>query len=428
VKLSAFSENKGLVNRCSKGYAFFMLTKSFYQQLRIIKQNFFQITLCPLGHENLGGVILIANGQTIIQFMEQFAPKRYALADDSIGLQLGTLNKPVSKVLVALDVTIEVIAEAIQEKAELIIAHHAIMYRPIKHLRLDLPAGKLYEGLIKNDIAVYIAHTNLDVADGGVNDILASAIGLEQLSGLQPVHTERMLKLVVFVPEDHQLRLQEALFSAGAGWIGNYSHCSFNVEGMGTFMPEEGTDPYLGIQGRVERVREIRLETVLPESLKRKVVQAMIKAHPYEEVAYDLYPMDLKGRSFGIGRVGKLAASVVLSEFVQAVKAAYGVPYVRVVGDLNRMIRKVAVLGGSGRDYVKDAIFAGADVLITGDIDYHTAHDALAAGFCIIDAGHNIEKMLKPAVANILNEKLQAEGYSTSVMPSEINTEPFQFV
>ncbi|MEX2414689.1 MAG: Nif3-like dinuclear metal center hexameric protein [Paenibacillaceae bacterium] len=264
---------------------------------------------------------MIANGQTIVQFMEQLAPKQYAFVDDPIGLQLGVLNKPVSQVLIALDVTPDVVSEAIDMQAELIIAHHAILYRPIKHLRMDLPAGKLYESLIKNDIAVYIAHTNLDVATGGVNDILANMLGLEHLSFLQEVRPDQ-----------------------------------------------------------------------------------------------------------GIGRVGKLPKHQLLSEFINTVKIAYDIPAVRFVGDPNRMIRKVAVLGGSGRDYVKAAIFAGADVLITGDIDYHTAHDALAAGMNIIDAGHNIEKLLKPAVANILQEKLRKGRYVTKVSPSELNTEPFQFM
>ncbi|MEX1030520.1 MAG: Nif3-like dinuclear metal center hexameric protein [Paenibacillaceae bacterium] len=264
---------------------------------------------------------MIANGQTIIQFMEQLAPKHYAFVDDPIGLQLGTLNKPVSQVLIALDVTPDVVSEAIDMQAELIIAHHAIMYRPVKHLCLDFPVGKLYESLIKNDIAVYIAHTNLDVATGGVNDILAAMLGLEQLSFLQETHNDQ-----------------------------------------------------------------------------------------------------------GIGRVGKLSVPQLLSDFVKVIKTAYDVPVVRIVGDPNQLIKKVAVLGGSGRDYVKAAIFAGADVLITGDIDYHTAHDALVAGMNIIDAGHNIEKLLKPAVANIVQEKLWKAGYATKVSPSELNTDPFQFM
>ncbi len=177
----------------------------------------------------------------------------------------------------------------------------------------------------------------------------------------------------------------DALFQAGAGWIGNYSDCSFNIAGTGTFKPMEGTDPFIGKQGKLEKVPEIRIEIVVPESMERKAVQAMLKAHPYEEVAYDLYPMDLKGRNFGLGRVGKLPEAVELRTLAGDVKRAFEVSHVRVVGNLNRSVRKIAVLGGSGRDYVRHALFAGADVLVTGDIDFHTAQDALAAGLSIID-------------------------------------------
>ncbi|RAV21743.1 Nif3-like dinuclear metal center hexameric protein [Paenibacillus contaminans] len=371
---------------------------------------------------------MFANGQAVIQLFEQLAPKHFAMPDDKIGLQLGTLNKEIRKVLVALDVTEAVVEEAIREKAELIIAHHAIIFRPLANLRTDLPAGKLYEKLIKHDIAVYIAHTNLDVADGGINDMLAEALGLTGLAHLKEVHTEKLKKLVVFVPEDHQENVRQALFRAGAGWIGKYSHCSFNIEGTGTFLPRSGAEPYIGEQGKMERVREIRLETIVPESLERLAVQAMLKAHPYEEVAYDLYPMDLKGRVFGLGRVGRLPESTTLGLFAEQVKQALDVPSVRVVGDLGRKVAKAAVLGGAGSKYVRDAQFAGADVLVTGDIDYHTAHDALAAGFAIIDAGHNIEKIMKRRTAEYMNEQLAAKKYETTAVASQIDTEVFTFV
>lgn len=371
---------------------------------------------------------MFANGQAVIQLFEQLAPKHFAMPDDKIGLQLGTLNKEIRKILVALDVTEEVVEEAISVKAELIIAHHAIIFRPLANLRTDLPAGKLYEKLIKHDIAVYIAHTNLDVADGGINDMLAEALGLTGLAHLKEVHTEKLKKLVVFVPEDHQENVRQALFRAGAGWIGKYSHCSFNIEGMGTFLPRSGAEPYIGEQGKMERVREIRLETIVPESLERLAVQAMLKAHPYEEVAYDLYPMDLKGRVFGLGRVGRLPESTTLGLFAEQVKQALDVPSVRVVGDLGRKVAKAAVLGGAGSKYVRDAQFAGADVLVTGDIDYHTAHDALAAGFAIIDAGHNIEKIMKRRTAEYMNEQLAAKKYETAAVASQIDTEVFTFV
>lgn len=371
---------------------------------------------------------MFAKGQTVIQYMEQIAPKHYAVPDDRIGLQLGTLRKEIRNVLIALDVTEEVVEEAIEREVDLIIAHHAIIFRPVKQLNTDTPMGKLYEKLIKNDIAVYIAHTNLDVAEGGVNDLMAEALGIRDGVCLEEIHTDQLFKLVVFVPEEHHERVLQAVLDAGAGWIGNYSHCSFNSNGFGTFKPQEGTDPFIGSQGRLERVPEVRVETIVPNSLRKQVVQAMLKAHPYEEVAYDLYPVDLKGRSFGLGRVGKLEEPVTLQQMIERVKEKFDVPVVRAVGDLRREIRKAAVLGGSGARYVKHALFHGADVLVTGDIDYHTAHDALADGIALIDPGHNIEKIVKPAVAEMLQRKLEKDKYETKVFASRIHTEPFRFV
>ncbi len=371
---------------------------------------------------------MFAKGQTVVQYMEQLAPKHVAMEGDKIGLQLGSLQKEIRGVLVALDVNEEVVDEAIALEADLIVAHHAIIYRPLAHLQSDTPMGKVYEKLIKNDIAVYIAHTNLDVTDGGMNDWMAEALGIESAGSLEDVHTDNLYKLVVFVPKDHHEPVLQAMLNAGAGHIGNYSHCSFNLEGFGTFKPGEGTTPYIGSQGKLERVEEVRIETVVPQSLRNKVIQAMLKQHPYEEVAYDLYPMDLKGRTFGLGRVGKLTEPVTLRDFVQRVKERLDVPMVRVVGDLDRPIRKAAVLGGSGGRYWKNAQFRGADVLVTGDVDYHTAQDAWMAGVAIVDPGHNAEKIMKPRVAAWLTEKLSEDKYATRVHASQVNTEPFRFM
>ncbi|CAM3960839.1 Nif3-like dinuclear metal center hexameric protein [Paenibacillus alkaliterrae] len=373
---------------------------------------------------------MFAHGQTVIQIMEQLAPKHYAVENDKIGLQLGTLNKPIKKLLVALDVTDSVVNEAIKQGVELIIAHHAIIYRPLAKLDTSTAAGQLYEKLIKHDIAVYISHTNLDVADGGMNDWLADLVGIvpEERQCLEEVHTDKLYKLVVFVPESHHEQVLEAVWRSGAGEVGNYTNCSFNMKGTGTFIPGQGTDPFVGTQGKLEKADEIRIETIVPYSVHRKTVQALLKAHPYEEVAYDLYPVDLKGRSFGLGRSGKLAEPVSLGELAEQVKRIFEVPAVRVVGPLDRVVRKAAVLGGAGAKYVRHAIFAGADVLITGDIDYHTAHDALAAGMTIIDPGHNMEKVMKQRVADWMNERLQGSKYETTAVASVMNTEPFTFI
>lgn len=371
---------------------------------------------------------MLAKGQTVIQYMEQLAPKHVAEEGDKIGLQLGSLQKEITGVLIALDVTHEVVDEAIERGCNLIIAHHAIIFRPLQGVLTDTPMGKLYEKLIKHDIAVYISHTNLDVTEGGLNDWMAEALGIEGGVPLKDVHTERLSKLVVFVPKDHHQKVLDAVLGAGAGWIGNYSHCSFNIEGYGTFIPQEGTDPYIGRQGKLERAEEIRIETIVPQGIQSKVVQAMLKAHPYEEVAYDLYAMDLKGRSFGLGRVGKLKEKTTLGAFVETVKEGLDVGSARVVGDPARSVRKVAVLGGSGAKFLSSAIRHGADVLVTGDIDYHTAHDALMAGVALIDPGHNTEKIMKSKVCEWMAGKLAEHKYDTQVWASEVNTEPFRFV
>ncbi|MBW7458743.1 Nif3-like dinuclear metal center hexameric protein [Paenibacillus sepulcri] len=373
---------------------------------------------------------MFAHGQTVIQLMEQLAPKHLAVENDKIGLQLGTLQKEISKVLVALDVTDEVVDEAIASGAGLIIAHHAIIYRPLAKLDTSTPAGRLYEKLIKHDIAVYIAHTNLDSAEGGINDWMADLVGIAQegRASLEIVHTDKLFKLVVFVPAAHEDAVLQAIWNAGAGETGNYSCSSFKLEGTGTFLPGAQAQPFIGKHGQLEQVSEVRVETIVPQSLQRKVVQAMIKAHPYEEVAYDLYPLEINGPSYGLGRVGKLPEPVKLIELAELVKQVFDVPAVRMVGDPDTVVRKAAVLGGSGGRYVKHAQFAGADVLITGDIDYHTAHDALVAGLCIIDPGHNIEKIMKPRVAQWLTHELIKRKYKTVAAASQVETEPFRFI
>lgn len=370
------------------------------------------------------------HGQTLIQYMEQFAPKYYAVEHDNIGLQLGTLDKKIDKVLVTLDVTLAVVEEAIALGVDLIIAHHAIIFRPIPKIDTSTPAGKIYELLIKHDISVYIAHTNLDVAVGGVNDLLADAAGMvaEGRKCLETVYMDQLYKLVVFIPESAVDAVQSAVWRAGAGHIGNYSHCSYQSSGTGTFMPQENSNPYVGKKNELHRETEIRFECIVPASLQRKVIGAMLKAHPYEEVAYDLIQLQNQGIPYGLGRAGKLQEPTTLGELAEKLKEAYSVPAMRVVGDLNTPIKKIAVLGGMGAKYVRAAKFAGADVLITGDIDFHTAHDALADGMTIIDPGHHIEKVMISGVKDWLSNKCASEKADVEIIASQVHTEPFTFI
>jgi dinuclear metal center YbgI/SA1388 family protein len=367
------------------------------------------------------------NGHEIIQLFEQFAPKGYAMEGDKIGLQVGRLNKTVENVLVTLDVAEKVVDEAIAKNIQLIISHHPLIYRPLQKIDTETSAGRIIEKLMKHEIAVYAAHTNLDVAPGGVNDLLAEALGLTNIEILVPTYEKKLKKLVVFVPEENAQEVKAALGNAGAGAIGNYSHCSFTAAGIGEFLPGENTNPYIGEHGKLEQVKEVRIETIIPEEMEKKVLSAMIKAHPYEEVAYDLYPLENKGEPLGLGRIGYVD-EMTLKEFAEHVKNSLEVSGVRVVGDLNAPVRKVAVLGGDGNKYFMSAKFKGADVYVTGDIYYHVAHDAMYAGLNMIDPGHNVEKVMKQGVVNVLSRLCREKQYNVSFISSEIHTDPFQFI
>jgi dinuclear metal center YbgI/SA1388 family protein len=369
----------------------------------------------------------IANGYEIIQLFEQFSPKGLAMEGDKVGLQVGRLNKKVERVLVTLDVLENVIDEAIKKDVQLIIAHHPPIYRPLKNVITDTTQGRMIEKLLKHDIAVYAAHTNLDVAKGGVNDLLAKALDIKNPEVLVPTTETPLKKIVVFVPAESAETVRKALGDAGAGFIGNYSHCTFSANGTGRFLPGEQTKPYIGQPGVMETVDEVRIETIVPETHIKKVLTAMLKAHPYEEPAFDLYPVENKGDVLGLGRIGTVEEMTLL-DFAEKVKKALEVDRVRVVGDLQSKIKKVAVLGGDGNKYFSQAKFKGADVYVTGDIYYHTAHDAMMQGLNMIDPGHNVEKVMKKGVAQAFGELCQKAGFIVELIPSDENTEPFQFI
>jgi dinuclear metal center YbgI/SA1388 family protein len=369
------------------------------------------------------------NGYEIIELFEQFSPKKYAAMEgDPIGLQIGNLQKPISSVLVALDVTEEVVEEAINDGVGLIIAHHPLIFRPLKKIDTTKPNGRVIEKLIKHDIAVYAAHTNLDVAKGGVNDLLAEALQLKNTEVLVPTFEIDVIKLVVYVPKEAEERVRVALGNAGAGSIGNYSHCTFTAEGMGQFLPGEHTNPTIGSQGKLESVTEVRIETIFPENLQTKVLSAMIKAHPYEEPAYDIYHLDNQRETLGLGRIGTLEEEMSLEQFAQHVKHTLDVPAVRIVGERNSIVKKVAVLGGDGNKYFTTAKYKGADVYVTGDMYYHTAHDAMAIGLNIVDPGHNIEKVMKKGVTDVMKKRCHEKKYAVDFLPSIIHTDPFTFL
>ncbi|WP_335869340.1 Nif3-like dinuclear metal center hexameric protein [Bacillus sp. 2205SS5-2] len=368
------------------------------------------------------------NGFQIIEQFEDFSPKKYALEGDKIGLQVGSLNKNVERVMITLDVLEEVVDEAIEKQIDLIIAHHPPIYNALKNLVTDKGQGRIFEKLIKNDIAVYVAHTNLDVAQGGVNDLLAEALLLENTNILVPSFEEDLSKLVVYVPEEAADEVRKALGESGAGHIGNYQNCSFSSSGTGRFLPLKESNPYIGSQGKAEEVTEVRIETIVEQSLEQKLIKTMLKAHPYEEPAYDVIKLKQKGRTLGLGRIGSLKEPMSLEAFAQFVKKQLKVEGVRFVGHKKETVKKVAVLGGDGNKYIHAAKFKGADVLVTGDLYFHTAHEAMMLGLNVVDPGHHVEKVMIKGVAKILERKMIERNFKVEIIQSETNTNPFTIV
>lgn len=368
------------------------------------------------------------SGQRLIQRFEEWAPKSLAYENDKIGLLIGTLNKKIRRVMITLDVLENVADEAAERQADLIIAHHPVIFHPLKNVRSDEGQGKIVAKCIKQDIAVYAAHTNLDIAEGGVNDMLADQLGFGETEILQPTASEPLYKLAVYAPESHLDAVRNAIGNAGAGSIGNYSHCTFTSAGEGTFLPEEGTHPFIGAPGNIERVSEGKIETIVPENLLPGVIKKMLKVHPYEEVAYDIYPLKNEGKAFGLGRIARLTQPVPFRDYCLEVKRKLGLDGLRAVGPLNEKVQTVAVSGGDGNSLIPYAKYRGADVLITGDIYYHTAHDALLNGLKVIDAGHHIESVMKKGVQHYLQQVIKEEGYDTEVVISESVTDPFHFL
>jgi dinuclear metal center YbgI/SA1388 family protein len=365
--------------------------------------------------------------QVIMDAMEQLAPKYLAEKWDNIGLLLGSPAQGISKVLVTLDVTQAVVEQAVRDGVDLIITHHPILFTPVKNIRTDLPQGKMLASLLSANIAVYAAHTNLDSAVGGVNDILVGKFNLQEVKPLAVSYREKLYKLIVFVPKTHEEVVSRAIWEAGAGHTGDYSHCGFVAQGTGSFLPLGEAKPFIGQCGNFEQVEEIRFETIVPEKISRRVIRAMLKAHPYEEVAYDLYELINGGEEQGLGRVGKLVEPMPLKEFISRVKMTLGIEYVSVSGDQEKMIKKVAVCGGSGASLIQKAAFAGADVLVTGDVKYHDGQDALAAGIAVIDAGHfATEQPVVPYVTEYLVTCASKGKWSVEINSDVVNQDVFQ--
>lgn len=362
----------------------------------------------------------------VIKYLEQLFPKHLAYDKDPIGLHVGNVNRLLTKVLITLDVTESVVKEAITHNANLIIAHHPFIYRPMAVLNTNTPKGKIIELCLKNDISIYSMHTNYDIAPGGMNDCLGEALKLNKTQPLIPTKSENFSKLAVYVPESHVEVVRETMAISGVGQIGNYSHCTFATQGIGTFKPLENSQPFLGQQNQLQQVAEVKLEGILNTEKLSQVVDAIKSVHPYEEMAYDFYALNIPklGKQYGLGRIGQVHnPDMTIRTYIDFVKEVLNLSHVRFIGNLEKKVKTVAIIGGSGGSYIGPIKAKKADLFITGDIGYHDAQDALELGLNILDVGHHAESIMKKHISSILNDAM-----GEIAIASEIDTEPFKFL
>lgn len=362
--------------------------------------------------------------KTLTKKIEEKYPLNLAYDWDNVGVLVGDLNEDIKKVMVVLEANEKVIEEAIEKDVDLIITHHPFIFSKLNKIVTTDLKGKLIYKLIKNNIGIYSMHTNFDIAFDGLNDYFVELFNLQNTKILDVTNKELLYKLAVYVPKTHVDNVRVALANAGAGHLGNYKECSFSMEGEGRFKPCEGSNPYIGKEGGLESVHEIKIETIVTQRVLGGVINAMIKSHPYEEVAYDLYKLENKGEVVGLGRYGKIKESKTLRELALDLKSKLDMEHIRVVGDLDDNVNKIAIVTGAGADMVKKAYKLGCDVLITGDMKYHDAQDSIDIGMKVIDCGHfDTEKVFADIMFTYLSENFEVE-----VIKSSINLNPFNII
>ena len=353
---------------------------------------------------------------TIAEFIasfERLVPPGVRYGNDTVGLHAGDSRIALSGVLVAYEMTTAIVDEAAAKKCNLIVCYHPLVFTPLLRVVAEDPVGAVVLRLEKK-IAVYVAHTNFDSIPGGTSSLLAQSLGMHECRFLVPLG-DSLVKIVLFTPHDAIDAVSHAVWEAGAGVIGNYDECSFRMEGIGTFFGNDKTEPAIGAKNTRERADETRLEFICPRWRLRDALRAMRAVHPYEEPAYDVYPLENESRNYGMGHVGELAVPVPLPEFVERVKRACAVPAVRYTGNARARVRTVAVVGGSGGNFLRDAVRAGADAFVTGDVRYHTFREAESAAppIALIDAGHaETERFTAGALMGMVRDVLGSKNYS----------------
>jgi len=327
------------------------------------------------------------NGYVLENYLQNWAPKEISWPKDNVGLQAGNLDGAVTNIMICLEVNSQVIDDAIKKRCNYILTHHPLIFQPLK--KIDLHKDKnsqIIQKLLQNNITLISAHTNLDFTKDGVSFQLAKRLGLKNIKFLVNAKENRN-KLVVFVPINFADKVSEAVFNAGGGIIGEYSNCSYITEGTGTFTGSEDSKPAVGKANQFNKVEEVKIEYIIDEWKTAKAVSAMISVHPYEEPAYDIYPLKNSNSNYGAGAIGNLETPLKLNDYLNYVAEKLGIKNFRYGLGRNKTISKVAVCGGSGSDLLWDAVKQQADSFVTADIKYHTFHDSENV-INIIDAGH----------------------------------------
>jgi dinuclear metal center YbgI/SA1388 family protein len=365
---------------------------------------------------------LIMKISEILRAVEDWAPSSLKEGYDNVGLQVGDAQAEVRSALLVLDCTEAVVQEAVERGCQLVISHHPAIFKGLTKLTGTTTAERAVMAAVRHNVALLAVHTNLDHVADGVNGMICERLGLLERRTLSP-RADVLLKLVTFVPEAHIGLVRAALFAEGAGHLGRYSECSFGVAGMGTFLPGHGSRPFVGELGKAHQEKEVRLEVLMPRHLKDQVVQALLDAHPYEEAAYDLYPLLQSHPGIGAGMVGQLPDPCSEGEFLARLKKAFGARVVRHSAITGRQVGRVAVCGGSGSFLLPEAMACGADVFVTADVSYHRFFEP-EGRLLLADIGHwESEQFTVPLIADRLRQLFP----TFAVLSSERSSNPIHY-
>ena len=361
--------------------------------------------------------------QDVINHLEELSPLAYAEDFDNVGLLVGNKNAKISGILVTLDTIETVIDEAIENKCNLIVSFHPIIFKGLKKITGNSYVERVVMKAIKHDISIYAIHTALDNAINGVNNMICEQLGLVKRNILIPQNAT-IKKLTTYLPKNELTTVRDALFQAGAGAIGNYDNCSFNVEGIGTFTGNERSNPTIGKKGITQEEQEVKLSVIFAKHLQSKILQTLFKVHSYEEVAYEIVTLENKNQEIGMGMIGELPEAIDETTFLKGLKSKMKTTAIRHSQLLNKPIQKVAVLGGSGSFAISAAIASKADVFITADLKYHDFFQA-ENSILLADIGHyESEQFTKSLLVAYLTKKIP----NFAIILSNTNTNPVNYL